>query len=451
MPLFRLTRPWEPYERCPIKIPRLIEELDGDFPGPPFLRSASIFFSLCVITLPVSVAASQTFLSLAGGCYAIDLLRRPRAPHFPPVKLPLALFCLFTVLSIGWAENPAVGWVVVRKLVLFLIILFTINLIPTYRHLVRLCHTLFVVSAIAGLVAAGQFVVQYRADRAEHPAQLYSYLTITRIHGFVGHWMNFGGQQMLIFCVLAAYLLFGARPAMAAGANSGRRISAWWWLALGVVAMSIVLNFTRGVWLGCAVAALYLLARRRARLLWALPIAALAGYIVSPSLVQQRVQSLFHPSRDPSISIRLEMWQAGLGMIRRHPLLGVGPDNINEVYTLYLPPRTSPIVGWHEHLHDDFLQLAAERGLPCLAAWLWFMGALGWYFMSIRRRLGRTGQSTWLADASFAAWLAFLIEGFFEFNFGTTPVLTVFLFVISAPFAAERLITRRVDATLEAA
>ena len=392
------------------------------------------------------MAASQTSLSLAGICYAVDLLCRPRTPYFPPVKLPLALFCCFTVLSIGWAENPAVGWIVVRKLVLFLIILFTVNLIPAYRYLVRLYQVLFVGSAIAGLVAIGQFVAQYRAVRAEHPTQLYSYLTITRIHGFMGHWMNFGGQQMLIFCALTAYVLLGARNGMANQVRSSGRAAAAWWLILWIIVLSIVVNFTRGVWLGCGAALLYLVARWRPRVLWALPMAAAIAYLISPSLIRERVQSLFHPSQDASISVRFEMWQAGLQMIRRHPLVGVGPDNVNEVYTLYLPPRTSPIVGWHEHLHNDFMQLAAERGLPCLGAWLWFMVALGWQFLRIRKRLKEAGQSTWVADAGFAGWLAFLIEGFFEFNFGTTPVLTVFLFLISAPFAAERLVTRKGEA-----
>ena len=96
-------------------------------------------------------------------------------------------------------------------------------------------------------------------------------------------------------------------------------------------------------------------------------------------------------------------------------------------------------------------QSDTARGLPCLVAWLWFMGALGWHFLGIRRRLKRGGYSTWMADAAFAGWLAFLIEGFFEFNFGTTPVLTVFLFVTSAPFAAERLTTSGQDKALEAA
>jgi len=44
-----------------------------------------------------------------------------------------------------------------------------------------------------------------------------------------------------------------------------------------------------------------------------------------------------------------------------------------------------------------------------------------------------------VADAAFAAWLAFVAEGFFEFNFGTTPVLMVFLFLMSTPFVAQNL------------
>jgi O-antigen ligase len=426
---------------------RWVEAVRRELPRPRLLHWASACFTLCVLSFLISVAASQTFLALAGVCYAADLLRRPRPPRFPPVKLPLFLFCFFTVFSIGWAENPTVGWVVVRKLVLFLIILFTVNLIETERHIEALYRGLFVESAVAGLLAAGQFVAQYRRVRSEHPSQIYDFMTFTRIHGFMGHWMNFGGQQMLILMALLAYVMLGepslASEAAQAGPGSGIRRRGQgrvWGLLLGIIAASIVLNLTRGVWLGCALGALYLVARWRARWLWALPALALVAYLAGPSLVRARLGSLLHPSRDASVSIRFEMGQVGLRMIRRHPLVGVGADNVDEVYTLYLPPRTSPEVGWHENLHDNFLQLAAERGLPCLAAWLWFMGVLGWEFVRIRRRLQREGGAVWVADASIAGLLAFLAEGFFEFNFGTTPVLMVFLFVMSVPFAAEQLL-----------
>jgi len=180
----------------------------------------------------------------------------------------------------------------------------------------------------------------------------------------------------------------------------------------------------------------YLVARWRARLLWALPVLALAAYIGAPSLVRDRLVSLVHPSADPSVTARFEMWHVGLAMIRNHPLVGVGPNNINEVYLAYLRPGTYE-PSWHEHLHDDYLQLAAERGLPCLAAWLWFMAAVAWQILGIRRRLKREGRPVWMADASLAAWLAFVVEGVFEFNFGTSPVLMVFLFVISVPYALD--------------
>jgi hypothetical protein len=35
--------------------------------------------------------------------------------------------------------------------------------------------------------------------------------------------------------------------------------------------------------------------------------------------------------------------------------------------------------------------------------------------------------------------MAFLAEGCFEFNFGTSPVLMAFLFVTSTPFIAARI------------
>jgi O-antigen ligase len=151
------------------------------------------------------------------------------------------------------------------------------------------------------------------------------------------------------------------------------------------------------------------------------------------------VSLAFHPTDDPALAIRLEMWGVGLRMIRAHPWVGVGPENIPLVYTQYLPPGTLPIFGYHDHLHDNFLQFAAERGLPCLAAWLWFMLALGWHILRIRRS---PSSLRWVADAAFAAWLACFVEGFSEFNFGTSPVLMVFLFVMSTPFAAERLQSR---------
>jgi hypothetical protein len=315
----------------------------AELPRATFARWASVFFSLSVLTFLLSLAVAQALLGLAALCYAVHLLREPRAISFPPVKLPLALFCLGTVLSVFWAANPTVGWFAVRKLVLFVILLLGANLIASSRHLEFLYRGLFVESALAGLVGIGQFVWQYRQVRAVHPDQIYFYMTAERISGFMGHWMNFGGQQMLIFAALLAFLLLApkteARATGIRGSGSGvrrenaRHLAVWaiGWLLWGVVVASIVLNFTRGVWLGCFVAALYLVARWKPRRLWALPVLLLVGYLAAPSLVRRRVEVLRHPSRDPALSIRFEMWQVAWRMMQKHPLLGVGPNNIEQV------------------------------------------------------------------------------------------------------------------------
>jgi O-antigen ligase len=80
------------------------------------------------------------------------------------------------------------------------------------------------------------------------------------------------------------------------------------------------------------------------------------------------------------------------------------------------------------------MQLAAERGLPALAAWLWFVIAAGaglW-------RLVRHGDSKAVAGAGLAALIAMVVAGMFEHNFGDSEFLILFLALITLPFAAAR-------------
>jgi putative inorganic carbon (hco3(-)) transporter len=387
-------------------------------------RWASVFFSLSVLSLLFSLAISQLFLGAAGIAYAIHLLQNHPRVSFLPIKAPLALFIGWTILSIFWAINPAAGGFAIRKLVLFVILLLAVNLIVSLKHLEILYRVLFLEAAIASALAAVQFVMQYRAVRAAHPHQIYLYMTSYRISGFMGHWMNFGGQQMLVFVLLLACLLL--RP----------RTRTIWWLVAALIALSIVLNFTRGVWLGCFVAALYLVARWKPKLLWLLPILVLALMFAAPKMVRERIDSVLHPSKDTSIAMRFEMWNVGWRMIQKHPWVGVGPNNINEEYVEYLPPGVMPAAGYHAHLHNDYIQFAAERGLPCLVAYVWLIAALLWHFLKVRKT---SGPGRWIVDGGIAAWLALVVEGCFEFNFGTSPVLMMFLFVSSTPFVVAQV------------
>ena len=356
-----------------------------------------------------------------------------------------------SVVSVLGSVNPGAGWFAVRKFVLFLIWLLGMNLVLSATHLRRLLQGMFLVSLLTSLVAIGQFIIQYRYVRAHYPGQVYHQLTSGRIHGFMGHWMHFGGQQMMVFVFLLAFLLLArGRNSKVETRNSGDgsqslsfdfRVSLFWWSLFAIVVVSIIFNFTRGVWLGCFLAGIYLVARWRPKWLWALPVLLALAYVGAPSLIRERLHMAIHPTQEHALSIRLEMWRVALKMIRAHPWIGVGPNNIEEVYDLYLPKGKTPEVGYHSHFHNDFLQFGAERGLPCLASWVWLMAALGWHTWKLRRDTPWRAPTSqrWIADASLAAWMAFLAEGCFEFNFGTSPVLMAFLFFTATPFIAAKV------------
>ena len=150
-------------------------------PAASLARWASIFFSLSVLTFLISLAAAEAFLAAASVAYFAHLLRDRPVIKFPPVKVPLALFCLTTLVSVWYAASPAAGGFAVRKLALFLILLLAVNLIVSTAHLVMLYKALFLESALAGLVATAQFAREYRTVRALHPQRVYSYMTSERI------------------------------------------------------------------------------------------------------------------------------------------------------------------------------------------------------------------------------------------------------------------------------
>ena len=126
------------------------------------------------------------------------------------------------------------------------------------------------------------------------------------------------------------------------------------------------------------------------------------------------------------------MIEIGARIVADRPLTGVGPSMVPRVYGQYRPDYAINQV--NPHLHNVPLQIAAERGLPALAAWAWFVVALvGALFRMFRQR-----QEPMLAAAALASIAAMFAAGLFEYNFGDSEFLMLFLVLITLPFAAAR-------------
>ena len=123
--------------------------------------------------------------------------------------------------------------------------------------------------------------------------------------------------------------------------------------------------------------------------------------------------------RDASNFDRLCMLKAGLAMVRERPVFGLGPDLVRERYALYRPlaaPRFEV-----PHLHNSWLQIAAEQGLPSLAAYLVLTAAsatVAW--RAFVREGGHRGPRADLHVGVLVALLAFNLAGLFENNWGDT-------------------------------
>lgn len=367
-------------------------------------RAALAALLLFVAAAQVSVAAAALLLTLTAGLWIgllVRLRERPRAPAF---FLPLVVYALLTLTSAAASQDPAASLADAKEIVLFLVV-------PVVHRLARgrSAATAATIVVSVGAVAAVYGVAQYGILEYDHLGQ--------RPQGSMGHYMTFSGLLMLTICAAAARVLFERRDRLWAG------------LVLPALAVALALTFTRSAWVGASLGVGLLLVLKDFRLLAAAPVAAALFFMLAPAGVVDRAFSMFD-LQDPTNRDRFAMGRAGVRMVRDHPLTGVGPDMVQQVYGRYRDGGavndTTP------HLHNVPLQIAAERGLPALCAWLWFVAAA---VRELAARFRRP-ESRAPAAAGLAAVAGMLAAGMFEYNFGDSEFLMLLLVLLTLPAAA---------------
>jgi putative inorganic carbon (hco3(-)) transporter len=401
--------------------------------GPAGIRQAGILSRLAfyltfasAVSILLSIAISQILMALA-----LAALFYSGEPLRLPLKLPLVAIVLTTVIALLLSPDPYRGLPQVRKFYVFAILLLvssTVTTLARLRALVIAWAAVASVSAVRGFV---QFFARRHEAILEH-ANNYDFFLDDRVRGFAGHWMTFGGELMIVLLLLASALLFSRRP---------ERVAAC--LCLPVLWAALVLNLTRSIFLlGVPVGVLYLLWRWNRRALALVPLLAALGFFAAPFQVRDRVISVIRPhGQVDSNSHRLITRRTGWEMVKAHPWFGLGPEQIGPQFDAYVPPdipRPLPR-GWYGHLHNIYLQYAAERGIPGLLAILWLIGRALRDFLRVLRSGRIASDAVWLVHGAVAAILAVLAEGLFEYNLGDSEVLTMFLAVLACGYSAARL------------
>jgi O-antigen ligase len=361
-----------------------------------------------------SILAGQGVLfTLAALVWLVVVLQERRWTRLPAFALPLGVYAILTLVSAAFSGDPRASVVDSRQLLLFLMVPIVMRF-ATGERAAKVIDVIIAIGAAGAIVGIVQFAVLGYDNLDARP------------RGMLGLYMTYSGVLMLVTCATVARLLFG----------QGRVI--WPMVALPALVVALVVTNTRNAWIGTFLAVSLLLAIRNWKLVVVAPVAAILALVLAPGLVQSRARSILD-ANNPANRDRMVMWKIGRDIIRDHPIVGIGPEQIDRNYARYRQAYPEAVNERNPHLHNVPIQIAAERGIPALVAWLWFFAAALWgLWRQLRARVAPD-----LAAAGLAALVAMLTAGLFEYNFGDSVFLMLFLGLITLPFAAANDVGRR--------
>jgi O-antigen ligase len=419
-------------------------------------------------TCLVSIFAAQIALTAAVAVYLARLLKGQARLQSLALDAPILAFSVWTLLSASFSPDPVASHESAKKLVLFLLFYLGVDSLREEGARERIVDA----AMLGGVVLAAGSLLQY---------YFLGFDTLDkRPRSFLGHYMTAAGLVMGVMVLAAARLAFRPAPlrrpsradlirlgGLAAAlalftllgaadvfAVEGERLlvaglvaaaayvalsrGPWPTAATGTTlaalviplsAWALLLSRTRNAWLGTIVGLAVVAVLRAPRALLLVPAGMAVVLILRPAPVMNRLTVTDASSRD-----RYYMWQAGIDMVLDKPVFGQGPGMILTRYPGYrwaeAPNPQTP------HLHDNALQIAAERGLPCLVLWLWLVAAaMADAYRETRRGLAGPG---WVAGGSLAVLAAVMTAGLFEYNFGDSEVLMFTLLVAALPYALRR-------------
>lgn len=242
-----------------------------------------------------------------------------------------------------------------------------------------------------------------------------------RAGGFFGHYTTYAESVQLLLSIA-----FGSLIVVPGGLFARKRIL----LAMVAVLFSfaLFLTVTRASWAGFLISASIMILIGTSRkvvivcLLAAIPLAA-AGLIY----LQQKRNVGFIDTKDYSTTWRITVWGEAAGILFSSPknmIAGVGMDSIKSRWA-----------EWHMfdngnlplgHLHSTPLQLAFERGVPALIAWIAWM----FFYLRILYRTLRKNSLEWpergFIVGAFGGTFGFLACGLVHYNWGDSEVVMLF-------------------------
>lgn len=354
-------------------------------------------------------------------------LRNPagRAALALPLGVPFLGFITATLLADLFSADIAGSILASKDLLLILVFFAVVNTLEGVEGAEWLLRRLFLVLTAVAALSVLQVSLCSLGPWGVPPLDWF-FRKCFRARGFYSIYMTLAGVLTLV--------LLAALPRL-----MGRERARWEAPAWVLMLVALVLTYTRGAWLGflAGVASLLLLIKQRRALAMVGGSALLLfGLLLAASATLSRQG--WDPRRlaDPATAReRLYMWQAGITMLARNPVTGVGVGQVKALYPAYALPEA--VKRSTSHLHSAPIQVLVERGVLGLGCWLWLWVAFFVRGLGILRQ-AQSSRARALVAGSLGAILGFLVGGLSEYNFGDSEVAMTAYALMAVPFLVER-------------
>lgn len=424
------------------------------------LYSAAIFGAICgIICGLVSPLLGLVFI---GGIFLVSLFLYKveagvfitlfLAPIVPTmVVVGLCLLCLFSLVVRALTTKKFVwrldgmGLMIVSMILIYLIASITsfapfksvqiwavyfafmifyfviINTIKTKTQLFNLLKVFALSALFVCLYGIAQYVFDWNISQAWMDEEMFEDIKM-RIYSTLEN-PNVLGEYILLTLPICISLMWTAKKALPRIIYGGMSL---------VLALALILTFSRGCWLGIMAAAAIFITFAAGKL-WGLALIALPVIpFILPESIINRFTSI-GDMKDSSTSYRVYIWMGTLLMLKDYWISGVGPgtEAFTQVYPFY---SYNGIVA--PHPHNLFLQIITESGVIGLAV---FLLLLFLFFKNLSvgcQYFGKGSKFSVIMIGIASAVAGFLLQGMFDNCFYNYRVFMIFWAVLAIGIAA---------------
>lgn len=340
------------------------------------------------------LSASVTTIALFGlylMWFAELMTRRASVPRsIFRASLPLGVYLAITALSTIVAGNRTLAlFEVALFLQTFLVFFYVAGTVQT-REDVR-----FLVTAIVACLFLESLVTLTLPIVGGHKIIGVSTYASTSGNSAIGTDTRFGGTIGSPNTAAAFFSLLVAPTVALTVLAVSRRLKLLAAAAFGLATLALILTLSRGGWIAFAVSLTFLIVigLQRGWISPRIPIVVAIGLIVIVLPFSGRLATRLTGNDNGSAASRVPLIHLASNVIRDHPVLGVGANQLAIVFPKYAGPQYDR--AWIYTVHNKYLLVWAEAGTGALVAFLWFL------FSTLRR-----GWRVWRREDAFLSVLA---------------------------------------------